>query len=138
MSPDLGRKIFIVRSKETGRTILNLKEVEDLLNRFGYESIDCSKLALKEQIEFFSSASHVIGIHGAGLVNIIFRKDLPLSVLEIFPDCEFAPEHYKNISKKYGYRYMNIFGYDRDENNNFKLKISLLEEKLKLIDSQIL
>lgn len=137
MSPDMGRKIFIIRTKETGRTIINMEEVEVLLKRFGYESIDCSQMSLKEQINVFSAASHVIGIHGAGLVNILFRKSLPLLVLEIFPDNTFAPEHYKNISKKYGYWYSNIIGHDRDENNNFKLDVSLLEEKLKLMNSQI-
>lgn len=130
MSPDIGRKIFILRSKETGRTINNMEEVEELLKDFGFESIDSSKLPLKKQIEIFSSASHVIGIHGAGMVNILFRKDLSLSVLEIFPNREFAPEHYKNISKKFGYQYMYIFGNGKDESNNFKVDILQLKEKL--------
>lgn len=130
---DNPRKIFITRSIEAGRTIMNLDEVMSVLNDFGFECIDCSELTLRNQIQKFATASHVIGIHGAGLTNILFRLGKPLIILEIFPNDELRPEHYKNISKKYGFNYNELSGYQKDEKNNFRLDVTKLRSKLEEI-----
>ncbi len=127
------RKIFITRSIEAGRTIINQGEVMMVLHDFGFECLDCSELSLKEQIELFSSATHIIGIHGAGLTNILFRIGSPLNVLEIFPSDELRPEHYKNLSKKYAFNYHELIGYHKDDKNNFRLDIKKLRSKLEQI-----
>lgn len=124
------RKIFITRSTKAGRTLLNSKDVLIVLKEFGYECIDCSEHSLQSQIQLFASASHVIGIHGAGLTNILFRIGKPLIVLEIFPSDTMRPEHYKNISKKYSFNYNELVGSHTDENNNFRLDVNKLRSKL--------
>lgn len=124
------KKIFITRSIQAGRTILNLDEVSVVLEEFGFECIDCSELSLVCQSRVFASASHIMGIHGAGLTNILFRLGKPLNVLEIFPSQDFKPEHYRNISKKYGYKYNELVGFDNDEKYNFKLDLKKLRSKL--------
>jgi capsular polysaccharide biosynthesis protein len=41
-------------------------------------------LTLEEQIDLFSNATHVIGVHGAGLTNLIHARTA--AVLELFAE----------------------------------------------------
>ena len=41
-------------------------------------------MSIREQVELFSSTSHVIGAHGAGLTNVIFAP-FDVKILEIRP-----------------------------------------------------
>ncbi len=125
-------KIFIFRPLDHGRAILNFNEIKELMIKFGYKLVDSSKLTLREQISLFSGASEVVGIHGAGLTNIIFRTGYPLKLLEIFPGKELTPQHYKNLSSKLGFEYSNLVGEmnTTDTYKNFNLSATLLEEKM--------
>jgi hypothetical protein len=124
-------KIFITRNSFSGRTIRNMEEVMPVLKDFGFEIVDCNEMGLLEQVELFSSASHVAGIHGAGLVNTIFKKGGALKVLEIAPDHDFQPEHYKNICKKFDFEHRMIFGENLDNQGNFLLNPVELSKLLK-------
>lgn len=115
------RKFFITRNSENGRTIRNMDEISPILENQGFDIVDCSLLSLEDQAKMFSTASIVVGIHGAGLVNTIFKKGETLKVLEIAPSLEFQPEHYKNICKKFGFEYKIIFGEKPDDQKNFNL-----------------
>jgi capsular polysaccharide biosynthesis protein len=66
-------------------------------------------------MELFSTAGYVAGIHGAGLANIIFRKNAPLRVLEIFDPAYFnyfgyLPGTYFLISRMYDFDYRAMVG----------------------------
>jgi hypothetical protein len=50
------------------------KELEDFFAKNGYEIINPGDYSLDEQINIFSSASHVAGISGAAFINTIFCK----------------------------------------------------------------
>lgn len=125
------RKIFINRNYLAGRYISNLNELIPILEKYGFETIESTDLSLLEQVELFSTASHIIGIHGAGLVNSIFKKDGNLKVLEIAPSEEFQPEHYKNICKKFDFDYQFILGEGKDSQNMFTLDVAEFEKTLK-------
>ncbi|MDF2454611.1 MAG: hypothetical protein K0R51_604 [Cytophagaceae bacterium] len=120
------RSIYLKRGADKQRALVNTLEIEQYLTGLGYEIIDAEKMCLAEQIELFSSASKIIGIHGAGLTNIIFRFGRPLEVIEIFPEGH-APEHYKILSATLGYNYSSITGLSLDVNKQFQLPL----EKLK-------
>lgn len=124
------KRLFIIRNNQEGRSIRNMGEILPILNEFGFQLVDCNRLTLKEQVELFSSASFVIGIHGAGLTNTLFKKGGNLKVLEIAPDLDFQPEHYKNICIKYGFEHNLIFGEDLDRNSNFILNPDCLRDFL--------
>ena len=64
------RKLFISRDDAPARRIANADEVFMALN--GWETVTLSNMSIKDQIKFFSEASHIISPHGAGLLNIIF------------------------------------------------------------------
>src|SRR5262249_7777469 len=61
-------------------------------------------LSLQEQIELFQGARYVVGLHGAGLTNIIYRRAAPLALLELH-SYSFVLDCYYRLSHEYGYFY---------------------------------
>lgn len=99
-------RLFLARDPEVGRTFSNLHEVADVCQRYGFRIVDPGRLTLAQQIETFAAAGHVVGTHGAGLTNIIFRQNAPLQVLELFPS---PPPYfcfmYFLIARHFGFAY---------------------------------
>jgi len=85
--PASDRRLFIVRglARQTGRGITNMDAVADLCRRFGLEMVATDEMGLQEQLELFSQARLVVGVHGSALVNIVFRRGTKLTLVEIFP-----------------------------------------------------
>lgn len=50
------------------------KELEDFFAQNGYEIVNPGSYSFEEQVDMFSSASHVAGITGAAFINTIFCK----------------------------------------------------------------
>jgi len=67
-------RVYISRAGAVRRRLVNEAEVIALLRPFGYEICDPAALSLRDQIELFSSATHVVAPHGAGLANILFCR----------------------------------------------------------------
>lgn len=77
-------RIYISRDDAHGkRSLVNEREVFGFLRTEGFERYELTRLSVKDQIRLFSSASFVIGPHGAGIGNIIFCQE-GTKVLEIF------------------------------------------------------
>jgi hypothetical protein len=79
-----GERIFVARSPGSRRTIQNYDEIERVMTRHGFSMLDPGTLPFTRQRQIFSSASHVIGLHGAGMTNILFCNS-NTKVMEIFP-----------------------------------------------------
>lgn len=77
------RKIFLTRAATRRRAIRNIAEIEHIAREFGFEVVDADTLTLPQQIELFTHCRHLIGIHGAGLVNMLYRYPHKLSVFEL-------------------------------------------------------
>jgi capsular polysaccharide biosynthesis protein len=78
------RKIYVSRGDAGGRRVLNEDALMALLGRHGYEKVAPGELDFDAQAALFAEASHIIGIHGAGLTNIIFAPS-QCRVIEILP-----------------------------------------------------
>jgi len=115
------RKVFLTRNARTSRSLSNNDEIYDVVRKFGFEVIDASELPFNEQVELFANTSYIIAIHGAGLVNMIFRGGKTLNVLEIFPSETYIPFHYIMIAKMYGYSYDIILGSRLSGDSTFRL-----------------
>ncbi len=79
------RRIFISRQKfdTPKRRIANIDVIEPLLLTYGFEPVILEDLSVVEQIRLFSQAEAVIGVHGAGLANMIFSpSDCRMLLLE--------------------------------------------------------
>ena len=79
----LPEKIFISRSKASGRCIINESEVFAVLEPIGFKLIKLEERTWGEQINLFHNAKQIISPHGAGLANLVFCAQSP-QVIEIF------------------------------------------------------
>ena len=100
-------KLFINRKKSTGRNIINFDELKPILLKYNFKILYLEDISIEEQIDYFSRAKLIIGIHGAGLTNIIFSYKNDPQIIEITA-ADFVPTHYYWLSKKLTYKY-NLF-----------------------------
>jgi hypothetical protein len=136
------RRLFVSRRSIDGRALDNLDGVEQILSRYKFEKAFPGDLSFEEQVKLFASAQYVVGIHGAGLTNIIFRAGGRLSLLELFAPEGINP-HYYNICGHFGFSYNAMVGEASQVNlrsgrlgksahyKNFRVDESLLEKNLR-------
>ena len=60
------------REKANYRKVVNEDALCAVLRNHGFEVLYGEELSLSEQIDIFSSAATLLGVHGAGLMNAIF------------------------------------------------------------------
>ncbi|WP_314515703.1 glycosyltransferase family 61 protein [Xanthocytophaga agilis] len=121
-------KLYLTRKVSRGRYLVNALLIETIAKEYGFEIVDCDDLDFNEQISYFSKARYIVGLHGAGLTNIIFRRGGELNLLEIFPG-NYAPNHYYWLSKTYAYSYDAIIG-SSSIDGSFEIDPVLFREKL--------
>ena len=113
LSPDQreSRKIFLTRGKSRLRFIENKEVIEKIAVNSGLTIVDTDQLSLADQIRLFSEVSILVGIHGAGLTNMAFRKG-NCRVLEIFPPATsgYLPFHYIMLAQMHGFFYQALIG----------------------------
>lgn len=66
------RKVYISRNKSQKRKILNESDFVLLLSEFNYEIVYLEEFTLIQQIELMQQTKTIIGLHGAGLTNMLF------------------------------------------------------------------
>jgi capsular polysaccharide biosynthesis protein len=102
-----GKKLFIMRAHSSqGRVLVNQKDLRVALSRFGLDFVFNEELSFEEQYRLYSNASVVIGVHGAGLSNIVFMPS-GSTIIELMPEAEFK-WHFALISKILGFKYFVI------------------------------
>jgi hypothetical protein len=95
-APDSGRKrLYIRRGNARTRWVVNEEQAVKMLeSKFGFSCITPDEMTVKEQAAAFYQAELVVGMHGAGLSNIVFcRPDT--AVIELFAGVSVA--HYYNV-----------------------------------------
>jgi len=126
---DSAKRIFLNRGKLRGRYLANLQQVIPLLTDFGFQVVDTDGLELQEQMELFSQARYVIGVHGAGLLNLIFRRNRELNLLELFPP-DFLHPHYVWLCHAFGYSYDALIGTKGEDSQSFVVDLNKLRKKV--------
>ncbi|UOY10289.1 DUF563 domain-containing protein [Methanonatronarchaeum sp. AMET6-2] len=97
--------IYISRQEvpsERGRKVVNFKSLIDIIHEFGGESYVLEEMEFEEQVKLFAESGMIIGLHGAGLLNMIFADD-PV-IVEIFPSDVIKP-HFYFIADMMGFTY---------------------------------
>jgi capsular polysaccharide biosynthesis protein len=84
--------------------------VDMLVGEFGFEYVTMDGRSLEDEIELFSSADAIVGVHGAALTNLLWARP-ECRVLELFP---YGWNHpgYQEIAAFVGCRYGYIVGSD--------------------------
>lgn len=127
--PQRNSRVFLTRNARRGRYIANAADVARVCGEYGFQALDADRLSLDEQIVCFSGARYVVGIHGAGLTNTIFRRGAPLSLLELFPP-DNLPPHYFWLAHNYGFGYDALVGTRSATSDAFWIDPGLLHAKL--------
>ena len=121
------KRIFIDRSN---RRISNYDTVKLILEKYEFTTINPGEISLIEQAKLFNEASHIIGIHGAGLTNLIFCEAENTKVLEIAPSV-LLHTHYYWLCLTMGMNYDIVVGEaTRGVYDDFEVDVNLLEKKI--------
>jgi len=134
-----GRRIFLTRDMaKRGRGIINMHEIEPVLAAFNFEVVDTDALAFDDQVSLFNETRLLVGIHGAGLTNIIFRRGAKLDLVEIFLPSE-TPLYFYILARTYGYNYAYVKGINPDSKGtraNFEVDPAALGAALRFVTRQ--
>jgi len=130
------RRLFVTRNRARLRFIENESDILDLCARLDLELVDPGDLSPDKQVEAFSNAEIIVGIHGAGLTNIAFCRTNCV-VLEIFPPPSegYLPFHYIMLASMQQINYRAIIGSAGKErySGGFIIDILELERELTLL-----
>lgn len=77
---DIPVRLFISRKHAPRRGLLNEFEVASLLKRYGFVVCTPESMTWQEQVELFRNAEVIVGMHGAGLSNMIYAASAQLVI----------------------------------------------------------
>ncbi len=130
-------RIYISRNKSNRRKIINENALIKILKKYKFKILYTEKIKFKRQIEIFSKANLVIGLHGAGITNIVWMKKNS-QLFEIKPEKDLFLNCYFNLANalKINYHYLickkhNYFS--SSKNSNYEVNIGYFERQLKKI-----
>jgi Glycosyltransferase 61 len=102
-----GERIYLSRPPGMRRSVLNNAEVAAALQKYGFREVVTDDLSIQEQIQIFQRARFIVGTHGAGLTNIIYRRGAALALLELHSYAFFL-NCYGELCEEYGYRHERL------------------------------
>jgi capsular polysaccharide biosynthesis protein len=103
-------RVFLTRRRPVGRVVLNEDELQPVLDRYSFRTIDASALGLRERMEVFARTRHLVAAHGAGIVNVMFRGARPLGVLELHGSSYAGPGDMTRLCQELGYCHDSLAG----------------------------
>lgn len=115
-----GKRIFLTRQNAERRKCLQEKELLEPLKQREFSFYELEWMTFKDQIQLFTSASIVIGVHGAGLVWTLFCKE-GTKICELSFD---SRQHYEDIASKCKLQFFSYTGATWDENEHMTLNPS--------------
>jgi capsular polysaccharide biosynthesis protein len=107
--PHPRERLFISRSATRRRRIVNEAEVSQLLQDHGFRSINTEDMTVTQQVDLFSRAEVVLGMHGAGLANAVFAP-AGATMIELQPQLldDARIVLYWNLAAACGHRYVQL------------------------------
>lgn len=76
------RLLFVTRAGADRRRLQDEAALAGRLARLGFETVDPAAMPFSEQIRTFAGARIIVGVHGAGLTNLIFARQ-GITVIEL-------------------------------------------------------
>jgi capsular polysaccharide biosynthesis protein len=120
-------KIYISRSKAVKRKITNEEEVIHLLLQYNYEIHSFEDYNFERQIEIMSTTRTLIGLHGAGLTNMLFMP-AQAKILELRNENDSHNNCYFSLASSldHDYYYLTNKG-DREDTNSVNITVDVTE-----------
>ena len=130
-------KIYVSRNKSQRRKISNEKELLAVLKNYNFKTLYLDNMSFEKQINIFSNAKYVVGLHGAGLSNIVWMKNKS-NLIELRPEKDLYLNCYFNLSNLLNINYYydicnkeNFF--QSSKYSNYNVNINSLKKKLNKI-----
>ena len=102
-----GRNIFVARSRNDARPIVNEAQLTALLDKFNIEKVYMDDLSLVDQARLFNSANCVVSTHGAALTNLAYCEK-GTTVVELFGAHVYS--FFYGLSNLCSLRYIPVMG----------------------------
>ena len=102
-----GNRIYISRRKAGKRGLTNEDEVQGILRQHGFKVHYMEDYCLLDQVEIMSEANMLVGLHGAGLTNMLFMPTRS-KILEIRNYGDDRDNCYFTLASEFGHRYFYI------------------------------
>lgn len=67
------RRLYISR-QQTRRRIVNHKDVVPIIDNFGFEHLTTEEMRFEDQVRSCAEADILLGVHGAGTLNVLFAS----------------------------------------------------------------
>jgi hypothetical protein len=67
-----GRRLYVSRSKQKFRRLVNESELAMLFDKYGIETIYFEEMSFEQQVATMQGVELLIGLHGANLTNMLF------------------------------------------------------------------
>ena len=125
-------RFWIIRSQNQSRYISNNKELIDLLKKYNIATIKSEELDFVDEMNLFSKASFIGGLHGAGLTNMVLM-DEGSSVLEVKTISTEESNAFFALASALNHNYY----YFRSKDHESDMGINLDLEKLDSILSEV-
>lgn len=97
------KRIYVARTDASRRRMIAEDDLVHILVARGFHLVTPGALSLAEQVRLFAGASVVVGLHGAGLTNIVFCQP-GILVYEILP-AHYTNACFCNLAYNCGLRY---------------------------------
>jgi hypothetical protein len=124
----LGPRLYISRRGTKLRQITNEDEMIAGLKRLNFRVLESRWDNHPQQLAAFSEAEVVVGVHGAGMSNIIFSSP-GTRVLELFPN-NHRKTSMLHLSAEHDLRHQPLFGSDEGHNQAFSVDVPHLLERV--------
>jgi|LauGreDrversion4_2_1035121.scaffolds.fasta_scaffold10683_7 hypothetical protein len=110
--PTLPSNIFIGRKKGGKRVLLNENQIVKAVEEKNFKMIYLEEFSVCEQVKLFYNAKQIVGVHGAGLTNLLFSQP-GCFVVELFP-VNYVNQCYWTIASYNDLEYTYILGEGKD------------------------
>ena len=100
------RALYVTRTDADRRRVINEAEIREEVLGDGFEIVSLGNLPFLRQVELFSEARIIVGMHGAGFTNAVFCQ--PDSVLIEFMPEGWRHDHFERLARRVGMEYRSI------------------------------
>jgi len=103
-------KLFVKRENaRSGRALTNQPDLEDWCVRRGYTTVNPGNMALDEQIILFSRATHIVGVEGAAMTNLLFATNAQ-DVTVVSSPVTAEEKFFSAVAKYYPCKFQTVVG----------------------------
>jgi tetratricopeptide (TPR) repeat protein len=101
-------RLYLSRQQTAHRRIINQTDLQPILDRFGFQTVQLELLSIQEQASLMARAEAVLAPHGSGLTNLVFCQP-GTKVIELFSP-NFVYPCYWLVSNQVGLTYYYLTG----------------------------